>query len=131
MCSVEMENPALTSKLTGAASLTLLHKTSSLTKSREKVMNGRLSSGNLGKFCGHVVSALPRFTALRLDVITYVISLGKKRMNEQQNMCKQNGQFGRSKLWCRFQERCTKGVHCEFRHFQQGFSHPNNQQNQY
>lgn len=54
-----------------------------------------------------------------------------KRMNEQQNMCKQNGQFGRSKLWCRFQERCTKGVHCEFRHFQQGFSHPNNQQNQY
>ena len=61
--------------------------------------------------------------------------LREKRINGQMNTFPQKGQSavlqsGRPKLWCRFQERCTKGPHCEFRHFQLGFHQTNHQQNQ-
>ena len=62
--------------------------------------------------------------------------LREKRNNGLSNTFPQkrlsgNQQSGRPKLWCRFQDRCTKGNYCEFRHFQLGFHQTNHQQNQF
>jgi hypothetical protein len=40
-------------------------------------------------------------------------------MNKQsQNVSPHRGHSGRPQLWCKFQETCTKGQACGYKHFQ-------------